>query len=79
MSSCKIDHTLEDVQKKLADQTPFLSTTLSETCSYYLSNDIDQEELNTLFHLLKKYDLANKEEKAVRNKKIHDLIENNHR
>ena len=79
MSSCNIDHTLEAVQKKLADQTPFLSPTLAGKCASYLTSNISQDRLNELFHLLKKYDLASEDEKEVRNKKIHILIENNNR
>jgi len=61
MSNCKIDHSSEDVKKKLQDQTPFLTTQLVEQCSLFLSTDISQTELNELFHLLKKYDLLTDE------------------
>ncbi|WP_226527434.1 group-specific protein [Metabacillus niabensis] len=76
MSNCKIDHSSEDVKKKLQDQSPFLNTQLVEKCLLFLSTDTSQTELNELFHLLKKYDLSTDEEKNVRNRKIEALISN---
>jgi hypothetical protein len=74
MSACKLDHSLEDVKTKLADQRPFLLPTLSEKCSQFLTTNVSQSELNELFHLLKKYDLASEEEKDIRNQKLDDLL-----
>ncbi|WP_078431183.1 group-specific protein [Metabacillus halosaccharovorans] len=76
MSNCKIDHSSEDVKKKLQEQSPFLNTKLVEKCLLFLSTDTSQTELNELFHLLKKYDLSTDEEKNVRNRKIEALISN---
>ncbi|MCM3442315.1 hypothetical protein AB3Z07_15335 [Metabacillus halosaccharovorans] len=74
MSNCKIDHSSEDVKKKLQEQSPFLNTILVEKCLLFLSTDTSQTELNELFHLLKKYDLSTDEEKNVRNRKIEALV-----
>jgi hypothetical protein len=70
MSSCNLDHSLEDVIKKLEDQRPYLLPNLSEKCAQFLKTDVSQGELNELFHLLKKYDLASNKEKEMRNQKI---------
>lgn len=74
MSSCKIDHTLEDVKKKLDDQKPFLPEELYNGSVNLLNQKPDQQTLNELFHLLKKYDLAPVEEKEQRNEKLQSLI-----
>ncbi len=74
MSNCPIDHTLEDVQKKLAEQQPFLPTALHEKCQQFLKEDRDQDTLNEVFHLLKKYDLASEEVKKERNAAFEQLF-----
>ncbi|KKI90275.1 hypothetical protein WQ54_20070 [Bacillus sp. SA1-12] len=76
MSYCTIDHSLEDVKKKLEEQSPFLLPELAEKCANYLIVPRSQNELNELFHFLKKYDLATMEEREIRNKKIAAFIEN---
>jgi hypothetical protein len=70
VSSCNLDHSLDDVKKKLADQRPFLKPALAEKCSQYLTAVQSQNDLNELFHLLKKYDLASEEEREIRNQKL---------
>jgi hypothetical protein len=70
VSSCNLDHSLDDVKKKLADQRPFLIPALAEKCSQYLTVAQSQNDLNELFHLLKKYDLASHEEREIRNQKL---------
>ncbi|TXC93064.1 group-specific protein [Metabacillus litoralis] len=75
MSSCKIDHSLEDVKKKLTEQIAYLPEELATSCLNYLNSSLKQTELNELFHLLKKYDLASDEEKRIRNKKLEDLFQ----
>ncbi|MGM0876583.1 MAG: hypothetical protein ACQEWV_17940 [Bacillota bacterium] len=75
MSSCNLDHSLDDVKKKLADQRPFLLPDLTEKCSQYLTAAQSQNDLNELFHLLKKYDLASDEEKEIRNQKLAAFFE----
>lgn len=74
MGTCKIDHSHEDVIQKLHDQSSFLGTELVEKCRQFLSTDVSQENLNELFHSLKKYDLSTDEEQQSRNKKIEALI-----
>ncbi|MFD1737083.1 hypothetical protein ACFSCX_11020 [Bacillus salitolerans] len=75
MSPCNIDHSLEDVQNKLVEQLPFLPETLAQRCKLFLTTQINQHQLNELFHLLKKYDLSTDEEQIVRNRKIEELVE----
>jgi hypothetical protein len=74
VSSCNLDHSLDDVKKKLEDQRPYLLPTLVEKCSLYLTSAQSQNDLNELFHLLKKYDLASDEEKEIRNQKLADFF-----
>ncbi|MEB1807468.1 MAG: group-specific protein [Bacillaceae bacterium] len=75
MSSCKLDHPLDDVRKKLADQRAFLPNELYEATEQLLNEPLSQTQLNELFHLLKKYDLASKEEQQKRNEKLKQLIQ----
>ncbi|HLQ73481.1 MAG TPA: hypothetical protein VK125_04570 [Bacillota bacterium] len=74
MSSCNIDHPIADVEQKLADQKSFLPANLHDGSAKLLSERPDQETLNELFHLLKKYDLASEEERADRDKKLSQLL-----
>jgi hypothetical protein len=70
-----LDHDLEDVTKKLSEQKPYLPEDLFVASNQLLVQRPDQNTLNKLFHLLKKYDLASKEEQTERNvgiKKITD-------
>ncbi|MCP3026396.1 group-specific protein [Halobacillus sp. A5] len=73
MSSCPIDHTLEDTKKKLESQKEFLPEELYKAAGHFLNSRPSQDELNELFHLLKKYDLAADEEKQMRNKNLKEL------
>lgn len=75
MSSCKLDHPLEDVRKKLEDQRAFLPAELYEATEQFLNEPLTQTQLNELFHLLKKYDLASKEEQQNRNGKLKQLMQ----
>jgi hypothetical protein len=74
MGECKLDHNLEDVRKKLAEQSPFLPTSIAQQLEAYLKPDVGQATLNEIFHLLKKYDLASREERADRERKLHELL-----
>lgn len=67
MSHCPIDHTLEDVKRKLAEQQPFLPGELHSQVQQFLEEEHRQQTLNEVFHLLKKYDLATDEVKEERN------------
>ncbi|WP_106495266.1 group-specific protein [Lentibacillus sp. Marseille-P4043] len=74
MGSCNIDHSYQDVVKKLENQKEFLPADLYEQVSRFLDNEHSQETLNELFHLLKKYDLASKTEQEDRDRKLIALI-----
>lgn len=54
MGECKLDHSLEDVNKKLAEQEEFLPVTIHESFTQFLQKDLSQQTLNEAFHLLKK-------------------------
>jgi hypothetical protein len=69
-----MDHSVEDVVKKLNDQKPFLPDELAEKTAQFLKSGHRQETLNELFHLLKKYDLADEEERLERNEKLAGLV-----
>jgi len=71
MSECKLDHSKEDVLKKLSEQSTFLPEALHHSLFQFLHNrDLEQTQLNEIFHLLKKYDLASKEDQAERIKQL---------
>ncbi|CAG9606469.1 group-specific protein [Pseudoneobacillus rhizosphaerae] len=70
MSQCNIDHSHEDVQKKYESQKDFLPKELLELFHSFFTKTHTQETLNEVFHLLKKYDLSNKDEKLIRNEKF---------
>ncbi|KQL49926.1 50S ribosomal protein L7ae [Brevibacillus choshinensis] len=74
MGECKLDHTVEDVQKKLAEQASFLPQKRVEQLQALLETELSQERLNELFHLLKKYDLATPEKRAQREEKMALLL-----
>lgn len=68
--ACNIDHSIEDVQKKLEAQVAFLPEDSVLKSRSFLEKGPTQEQLNELFHLLKKYDLSDEEEQRERNRKI---------
>jgi hypothetical protein len=74
-SSCNLDHSLADVQKKLEAIAPHLPAYIADALPVYLEQERSQEDLNHVFHLLKKYDLADEAEKARRNEKFSRLID----
>jgi hypothetical protein len=74
MGKCTIDHTLEDVKQKLVDQAAFMPENLVREVEGSLTDTADQEFLNEVFHLLKKYDFADETEREERNKKLNDLV-----
>jgi hypothetical protein len=74
MGKCTIDHTLEDVKQKLAEQSAFMPRELVMEVGDSLSDDSDQNYLNEVFHLLKKYDFADESEREKRNGKLSDLV-----
>jgi len=70
MGKCNIDHSREDVVKKLKSQELFLPEGLAGKLGSFLKKEHDQETLNELFHLLKKYDLASEAERKERDRKL---------
>ncbi|USG68199.1 hypothetical protein NDK47_13325 [Brevibacillus ruminantium] len=74
MGECRLNHSTEDVQSKLVEQTPYLPPALAQQLSGLLDKTLTQETLNELFHLLKKYDLASPEERLVREEKMYKLF-----
>lgn len=74
MNRCRIDHTQEDTVRKLSEQKAFLPKELGDSGEVFLSRTLDQDTLNEVFHLLKKYDLATEEEKLERNQKMKKLF-----
>ncbi|PLT35630.1 group-specific protein [Bacillus sp. V5-8f] len=75
MAECKLDHTLEDVKKKYDTQKELLPSHLSSALTDYLKTEPNQEQLNAVFHLLKKYDLVSADEREQRNGQLLQLIE----
>ena len=74
MGKCNIDHSHQDVVEKLNSQKDYLPDDLFAETEGYLKKDVSQENLNELFHLLKKYDLASPDEKTGRDKKLSALV-----
>jgi hypothetical protein len=74
MSNCKLDHSKEDVLAKLESQEAFLPKNTFKNTYSFLLKETSQAQLNELFHLLKKYDLASAEEQEDRNSQIVKLI-----
>ncbi|WP_100330640.1 group-specific protein [Bacillus xiapuensis] len=74
MGKCQIDHSLEDVKRKLASQQNFLSGELYQDLQVFLQKTPTQAELNEAFHLLKKYDLSPEEEQERRNQAFRQLM-----
>ncbi len=74
MSECKLDHSYADVRKKLSEQSRFLPEALLSRLDQYISEQLDQATLNELFHLLKKYDLADDAARLKRNQAFQDML-----
>jgi hypothetical protein len=74
-TGCSIDHSLEDVRNKLGAIEPHLPTGIASSLPEYLESGRTQAELNHVFHLLKKYDLADDTEKARRNEEFARLLQ----
>ncbi|CEG27321.1 hypothetical protein [Bacillus sp. B-jedd] len=74
MGKCNIDHSLEDVFKKYETQKDFLPSNIREGFMARLGSSRDQETLNQVFHLLKKYDLATEEERAARDCELESIL-----
>ncbi|CUB09547.1 hypothetical protein BN2127_JRS1_01332 [Bacillus cereus] len=68
--ACNINHSIEDVMNKLESQKSFLSEEIFKGVKNFLQGNHSQEILNDVFHLLKKYDLVNEEERETRNTQL---------
>ncbi len=74
MEKCNLDHSQTDVLNKFESQKEFLPKTLLKEIESFLHQEQSQLDVNELFHLLKKYDLARNEVKEERNKKLETLL-----
>ncbi|RHW42081.1 group-specific protein [Neobacillus notoginsengisoli] len=74
MGKCNLDHSLEDVLKKFETQKDFLPSNIREGFLARLGSSRNQETLNEIFHLLKKYDLATEEERAARDSELERIL-----
>ena len=75
MSSCNLDHSVEDVKQKLESQKEFVPVDLYNQTKSFLEGEVTQFVLNEVFHLLKKYDLAPTEEQQARNDKLSKIVQ----
>nr|WP_273850603.1 hypothetical protein [Pseudalkalibacillus spartinae] len=55
---------------KLEEQSPYMPDHLVQETRKFLKQRLNQETLNEVFHLLKKYDLASEEEREKRNAEL---------
>lgn len=76
MSQCNLDHSLLDVKKKYESQLLFLPEELKQPFDQFFHKEHTQELLNEVFHLLKKFDLASKEEQESRIQKLLLIVNN---
>ncbi len=76
MSECKLDHSQEDVKSKYESIAAFLSEYMKLLFNQFFEKEHTQDILNHVFHLLKKYDLATKEEQANRNNRLYLVLKN---
>ncbi|WP_066173913.1 group-specific protein [Bacillus marinisedimentorum] len=74
MGKCNIDHSKEDVVQKYQSQEEFLPEDMKPLFQSYFEKNQSQESLNEVFHLLKKYDLADEQEKADRNESLYSYL-----
>ncbi|WP_079525870.1 group-specific protein [Halobacillus hunanensis] len=75
MGKCNIDHSHADVVNKFESQEQFLPNHLVDGLQAFLRREHDQETLNDLFHLLKKYDLSSETEQEDRNVLLIKMID----
>jgi hypothetical protein len=76
LSECKLDHNHEDVKSKYESIAAFLPEDLKPLFIQFFEKEHSQDLLNEVFHLLKKYDLATKEEQATRNNRLYLVLKN---
>ena len=76
MSECKLNHSHEDVISKFESQAAFLPEEMKPLFNQFFEKEHTQDLLNEVFHLLKKYDLATKEEQENRNNRLFLVLKN---
>lgn len=74
MSECKLNHSKRDIQNKYDQQQEYLPEEVRELFQVFLNKEHPQSTLNTIFHLLKKYDLAESSEQQRRNEQLKEIV-----
>ena len=74
MSECNLNHSKNDVQNKYDQQEKYLSEEVKNHFQQFFKKEHPQETLNIIFHLLKKYDLAESEEQQRRNELFKEIV-----
>ncbi|MEK3800007.1 hypothetical protein MHI18_17580 [Peribacillus sp. FSL H8-0477] len=74
MSECKLNHSKHDIQNKYDQQQEYLPEEVRELFQVFLNKEHPQSTLNTIFHLLKKYDLAESSEQQRRNEQLKEIV-----
>lgn len=74
MSECKLNHSKDDVQNKFKQQEEYLPEEISGLLQEFFNKEHPQSTLNTIFHLLKKYDLAESSEQKRRNEQLKEIL-----
>ncbi|MDW0113174.1 hypothetical protein QT711_08240 [Sporosarcina saromensis] len=74
MGRCTIDHSVEDVVRKLNEQQAFIPKKIYEDGMRFLDGTVEQDTLNEVFHLLKKYDLVEADERERRNEELRKIV-----
>ncbi|SFE39584.1 hypothetical protein SAMN05428981_105176 [Bacillus sp. OV194] len=74
MSKCNMDHSKDDVKRKYEAWKEELPEDICGLFDDFLNRNNSQPTLNEMFHLLKKYDLADELERLERNRKMRSLL-----
>ncbi|MEC2057503.1 group-specific protein [Peribacillus psychrosaccharolyticus] len=74
MSECKLNHSKSDVQNKYDQQEEYLPEDIRNLFQVFFKKEHSQSTINTVFHLLKKYDLAESSEQKRRNEQLKEIV-----
>ena len=77
MDPSTVDHSLKDVSRSLERQSQYMPAHLYFQLEELLNWSLDQEVVNQLYALLKKYDVLTDIEREERNVSIQLLIDEN--
>ncbi len=77
MDPSTVDHSIEDVSRRLERQSQCMPAHLYFQLEELLNWSLEQEVVNQLYALLKKYDVLTDIEREVRNISIQMLIDEN--